>query len=74
MSVFAIFLFSFLSANATLDKSGHLMFVEYSINQPTKDEGETYKVARHRYPEPITSIVDTFPLCGTLINSRDLWR
>ncbi len=81
MSVFAIFLFSFLSANATLDKSGHLMFVEYSINQPTKYEGviyvdilfhykgETYMVARHRYPEPITSIVDTFPWV-----SKDKWE
>ena len=81
MNVFAFFIFASLSASATLDKSGHLMFVEYSINEPTKDEGviyvdilfhykgQTYKVARHRYPEPITSIVDTFPWV-----SKDKWE
>ncbi len=81
MNVLFSVLLSFLSASATLDKSGHLMFVEYSINEPTKDEGviyvdilfhykgQTYKVARHRYPEPITSIVDTFPWF-----SKDKWE
>jgi len=81
MNVLFSVLLSFLSASATLDKSGHLMFVEYSINESTKDEGviyvdilfhykgETYKVARHRYPEPITSIVDTFPWF-----SKDKWE
>ena len=81
MNVLFSVLLSFLSASATLDKSGHLMFVEYSINESTKDEGviyvdilfhykgETYKVARHRYPEPITSIVDTFPWV-----SKDKWE
>jgi len=81
MNVFVFFIFASLSASATLDKSGHLMFVEYSINEPTKDEGviyvdilfhykgQTYKVARHRYPEPVTSIVDTFPWV-----SKDKWE
>ncbi len=81
MNMLIAFLIGYLWANATLDKSGHLMFVEYSIDEPTKDKGviyvdllfhykgETYKVARHRYPEPITSIVDTFPWF-----SKDKWE
>ncbi len=81
MQLVVISLLSFVAANATLDKSGHMMYVEYSISEPTKDQGvvyvdilfhdkgETYKVARHRYPEPITSIVDTFPWV-----SKDKWE
>ncbi len=81
MQLVIISLLSFVAANATLDKSGHMMYVEYSISEPTKDQGvvyvdilfhykgETYKVARHRYPEPITSIVDTFPWV-----SKDKWE
>ncbi len=81
MQLVVISLLSFIAANATLDKSGHMMYVEYSISEPTKDQGvvyvdilfhykgETYKVARHRYPEPITSIVDTFPWV-----SKDKWE
>ncbi len=71
--IFLLLLTGLIRANATLDKRGHLMYVEYSISEPAKDEGviyvdilfhykgETYKVARHRYPEPVVSIVDTFP-------------
>ena len=81
MMLILFIIFEHISARATLDKSGHLMFVEYSINEPVKDEGviyvdilfhyrgETYKVARHSYPEPITSIVDTFPWV-----SKDKWE
>lgn len=64
-----------------LDKCKHLMLIEYSINEQTKDKGivyvdilfhhngKTYVVARHRYQEPITSIVDTFPWI-----SMDKWE
>ena len=45
MSVVIAFLIGYLWANATLDKSGHLMFVEYSINEPTKDEGVNYSMS-----------------------------
>ncbi len=81
MQLVIISLLSFVAANATLDKSGHMMYVEYSINEPSKGQGviyvdilfhykgETYKVARHRYPEPVTSIVDTFPWV-----SKDKWE
>ena len=81
MQLVVISLISFVAANATLDKSGHMMYVEYSISEPTKDQGvvyvdilfhykgETYRVARHRYPEPIASIVDTFPWV-----SKDRWE
>ena len=79
--LFLLLLAGFIKANATLDKSGHMMYVEYSISEPTKDQGvvyvdilfhykgETYRVARHRYPEPIVSIVDTFPWV-----SKDKWE
>ncbi len=79
--LFLLLLAGFIKANATLDKSGHMMYVEYSISEPAKDEGViyvdilfhykggTYMVARHRYPEPIVSIVDTFPWV-----SKDKWE
>ena len=79
--LFLLLLAGFIKANATLDKSGHVMYVEYSISEPAKDQGVvyvdilfhykggTYRVARHRYPEPITSIVDTFPWV-----SKDKWE
>ena len=79
--LFLLLLAGFIKANATLDKSGHMMYVEYSISEPAKDQGVvyvdilfhhkggTYRVARHRYPEPIVSIVDTFPWV-----SKDKWE
>ena len=38
MLILMFVIFEHISARATLDKSGHLMFVEYSINEPAKDE------------------------------------
>ncbi|RLE67359.1 MAG: hypothetical protein DRJ45_09635 [Thermoprotei archaeon] len=79
--MWVVMLLSLLKANAVLDKCKHLMLIEYSINEQTKDKGivyvdilfhhngKTYVVARHRYQEPITSIVDTFPWI-----SMDKWE
>ena len=60
MNVFVFFIFASLSASATLDKSGHLMFVEYSINEPTKDEGVIYSILPMDATEPPSSGILTF--------------
>ena len=76
-----LFLMAYFSANATLDKSGHILEVEYQINGISKSQGityveilfhhkgKTYYVARHNYPWPVSSIVDTFPWF-----SKDKWE
>ncbi|GEM_PF-7067594 len=74
MSVFAFFIFASLSAKAALDKSAHVISVEYS-SAPQKEKGimcinslhcsrhkeEPHNVAHHRYPESISSTVDIIP-------------
>jgi len=60
MQFWIIFLSSSFSASATLDKSGHLMFVEYSINEPTKDEGVIYSMLPMDATKPPSSGILTF--------------
>ena len=64
---------SFIQAQATLDQNGHVMFITYDIQQPTKAQaissvdiwfhvkGQSYRVATRQYPVPVVSIRDTFP-------------
>ncbi len=37
MGLLILLISGYIAANATLDKSGHMMYVEYSISEPTKD-------------------------------------
>ena len=58
--ILLLLLAGLVRSNSTLDKRGHLMYVEYSINEPAKIEGvvfvdivfhykgRTYIVALHR--------------------------
>jgi len=61
--MWVVMLLSLLKANAVLDKCKHLMLIEYSINEQTKDKGivyvdilfhhrgKTYVVIHQRYLE-----------------------
>jgi outer membrane protein assembly factor BamB len=70
---FVFTLISLINVEATLDKNGHAMLITYDIQEISKRDaihkvdiwfhvrGSSYLVATHRYPEPVTSISDTFP-------------
>jgi hypothetical protein len=74
-------LFSGFNTRATLDQSRHVMLVEYEIGglAPSEGvenveiflhhEGNPYLVAVLDYPEPVTSLLDTF-----VWFSRDQWE
>jgi len=55
INVFTIFLFSSFPADATLDKSSHLMFVEYSVSEPARDEAVAYSMLPIDETNPFSS-------------------